>query len=325
MKHFFFPAVVAILCGIHCAVASPVARKAYVMPKLKKGEMKLEKIVPKIEESYFKKNNVKEDKVAEWKYLMIPYELCGKGKNVKSGEKVDYPLYVDELKVHVYIMFDMGRDQKKGAPKYVRLDKEITYVDIPLPKKGQMKEKGSSVQVGMNDTVNAAVFFSPADLAMLSDELVAKKDKAEKVSDVDLDKNIAAVAVEFFHKGEEVTDLENGNGIANKKEYKEKGIIVKPGADQFLTDYWWRKERESVIQMRDISETPFAPFYAQAFPPTSKLYGGSAAAAPSAADTTDTTGMDGGFVPPASTETTVEEEESTKSSSKKKNKKNRNR
>lgn len=330
MKRFFFPAIVAALCGIHCAIASPVARKAYVMPKLKMTELKkFKKITPKVEESYFEsKGKEKPDEGKEWSYIMLPYELCGEGKNVKDGEKIDHPLYVDKLKVHVYVVLDMGMDKKKNAPKFVYLDKEIEYVDIPLPKQGTVRDESSrnskgNLHVGRNEAVNAAVFFSPADMAKLSDELVAKKDKAEKISEVKMDENIAAVAVEFFHKDKEVTFLEQATAITNKTEYREKGIVVKKSIEKYLPKYWWRKERESMIQMRDISETPFAPFYSQAFPPTAKLYGG-AAAGTAADDAPAETATDDGYVPPAATEPITEDEETTKSS-KKKNKKNRNR
>ncbi len=314
MKRFFFPALVAALCGIQCALASPVATKAYVKPLLKASDIKtLTPIQPQVAKEYFNCDKAKKNECPKWYYLMIPYELRGKGQEPKNG-KIDYPLYVDELNVHVYILFDMGRNSKKGTTKYIRLDKEISYVDIMLPDQDKAEKKG------LNKSVNAAVFFSPADMAKLSAEIVKESDKVEKVSQVEkVGERIAAVAVEFFHKGIEVTDL----GGKGSDEYKKKGIVAN-GASTDFTDYWWRKEKESVIQMRDISETPFAPFYSQAFPPTAKLYGGAGpdkSGVPAAEGDTD-----GGYVPATATEGTSSEEPDTgKSSSKKNRKKNRNR
>ena len=69
---------------------------------------------------------------------------------------------------------------------------------------------------------------------------------------------------------------------------------------------WWKKEDKAGIgvRLRAISETPFAPFYAPAFPATKPMYGEASDMSPMPsnpyATTTPTTG---GYTPSSATET----------------------
>ena len=303
MKRFFLPLAVAALCGLGCADAASTALSAEVVPTLKATDAKLLPLQIKrdSEISYFGKTS---DKVEApvWYYVNVPYELRGKGEGPD-----DKPLYVDALDVHIHLAFDMGR-RKKGNNKFVVIDKKIPYVELPLP------DYDSSKKEGLNKNVNAAVFFSPADLAKLSDEIIEKGGKPDKISKVDLSKRLAAVAVEFYYKDVECTDKD----VKKKDDYK-KGVLAKPEGSN-LGDFWWRNEHENVVAPRAISDTPFAPFYAQSFPPTTPLYGtGDSSGSSSSA------ASPGVYIPAAATESTAETgaDVTADDSSKKKGKKRR--
>lgn len=307
MKRFFLPLVITALCGLHQAYAAPDAESAKVELKLKPKDLKFEAIIPRDMDgsSYFTFSKNKKGASPAWFYMPIPYELRGEC-SARDG-KPEYPLYVPELKVHVYCLFDMGKKtsgRSAGQTKYIMIDKEITYVDIPLPAKDSAKKEG------LNKEVYAAVFVSPADAARLGDEATSQNDKADKISKVEFGKNLAAVAVEFRVGEVEVS-------ISEFKKNNPKGI-VKPEYANDLNDGWWKLENKSVIDLKAICETPFAPFYAAVFPPTENLYGASASGAASinsdsSADT---------YVPTAATEN-VPAEETASGSKKKKGKKSR--
>lgn len=308
MKRFFLPLAMTALCGLQQAIAAPDAESVEVELKLKASDAKFLEIVPKdmADANYFNFETRKTPSPA-WFYMPIQYEL--RGECASKDGKPDYPLYVPELKVHVYCLFDMGKKtggKSAGKTKFVMIDKEITYVDIPLP------DRDSSKKEGLNKKVYAAVFVSPADAARLGDEAVSKSDKADKISKVDFGKNLAAIAVEF-----RVGDVEVSIGEFKKK--NPKGIVVKKEYANTLNDGWWKLENTSVIDLKSIAETPFAPFYAAAFPPTANLYGtpDSTSSSGSADSTGDT------YVPSAATEDAPAEEPADTGSKKKKSKKSR--
>lgn len=242
MKRFFLPIVVAALCGVNQASATS-AEYAQAELKLKPSEAQVEQIVPRNE--YFATKDTAKSINPAWHYVRIPYELHGRGRTADKA-----PLYVDELKVHAYLVFAVGKD----GDKLIMLDKEITYVNIPLtPKSGGESE---------NKNVQAAVFISPSDAARICD------DDSSKVAKVDLAGKLAAVAVEFRFKDADCAKPETEVSVLVGKKMKNR-----------LKKDWWKKEDKTGIgvTLRAISETPFAPFYAPAFPPTSPLYGEAAA------------------------------------------------
>lgn len=292
------------LCGLHQAFAAPDAASVEAELKLKASDAKFMEIVPKDmnDANYFNFEKRKAPSPA-WFYMPIPYELRGKCP-AKDG-KPDYPLYVPELKVHVYCLFDMGRKSGGKKTKFVMIDKEITYVDIPLP------DKDSSKKEGLNKKVYAAVFVSPADAARLGNEAVSESDKADKISKVEFGKNLAAIAVEF-----RVGDMEVS--ISDFKTKNPQGIIVKKEYANTLNNGWWKLENKSVIDLKSIAETPFAPFYAAVFPPTANLYGAPAAA--SSSGVADSTGDV--YVPTAATEN-APAEKTAETDGRKKGKKSR--
>lgn len=258
MKRLFLPIAVAALCGLPEAAATS-ADYAQALLTLKPNEAQVEQVVPRAE--YFATKDSGKAINPAWHYVRIPYTLLGR---CRSADKM--PLYVDELKVHAYLVFAVGG---KDSEKLIMLDKEITYVNIPLtPKPGESENKN----------VQAAVFISPSDAARICGAGTSKVDK------VDLSGKLAAVAVEFKFKGADCVKPETEVDVLVNKKMKNR---LKAG--------WWKKEDKNGIgvQLRAISETPFAPFYAPTFPATSPMYGAADAPgsySPSGAPLSGTTG-----------------------------------
>lgn len=263
MKRFFLPIAVAALCGLPQATATS-ADYAQAELTLKAGDAQVEQVVPRTE--YFASKDTAKNINPAWHYVRIPYSLQGKCRGDKT------PLYVDELKVHAYLVFAVGKD----AEKLILVDKEITYVNIPLSPKGDVSE---------NKNVQAAVFISPSDAARICGN------GSSKVEKVDLSGKLAAVAVEFKFKEADCAKPESEPDVLVNKKVKNK---IKKG--------WWKKQDKSGIgvRLRAISETPFAPFYAPTFPATSPMYGDAAGSS----YTSSTAGSTTGYTPSAATETT---------------------
>ena len=266
MKRFFLPIAVAALCGLPEAAAIS-ADYAQAELTLKASDAQVEQVVPRTE--YFGTKDTAKSINPAWHFVRIPYSLQGKSRGDKT------PLYVDELKVHAYLVFAVGKD----GEKLILVDKEITYVNIPLSPKGDVSE---------NKNVQAAVFISPSDAARICGS------GSSKVEKVDLGGKLAAVAVEFKFKDADCGKPEADADVLVNKKMKSK---LKKG--------WWKKEDKAGIgvQLRAISETPFAPFYAPAFPATSPMYG--EASGSSYNSSSSSSGSMSGYTPAAATEPTT--------------------
>ncbi len=263
MKRLLLPLAVAALCGLPQASAVS-ADYAQAELKLKASDAQVEQVVPRSD--YFVTKDTAKAVNPAWHFVRIPYALEGKCRNSS-----DLPLYVDELKVHAYLVFAVGKD----GDKLILLDKEITYVNIPLSPKTDRSE---------NRNVQAAVFISPSDAARIC------ADDSNKVDRVDLKDKLAAVAVEFKFKD-----------AACGKPDTEKDVLVNKKLKNRLKPNWWTKEDKKGIgaKLCSIAETPFAPFYAPAFPPTSPMYGTGSA---SSADVAPTGMSSSDYVPSAATD-----------------------
>ena len=282
MKRISLLLTAAALCGLNqaSAVSADYARAEL---KLKASGAQVEQIVPRAE--YFVSKDTNKAVNPAWHYVRIPYALEGRCRDASK-----LPLYVDELKVHAYLVFTADKEGKK----LIMLDKEITYVNIPLTPKTESSE---------NKNVQAAVFISPSDAARIC------ADESSKVDKVDLKDRLAAVAVEFKFKD-----------ASCLKPDTEQDVLVNKKMKTRLSAQWWTKEDKKGVgaKLCSIAETPFAPFYAPAFPPTSPMYGSSAASA-SVAD----------YVPASATDSSASSTDSTaaegddSADSKKKNKKRR--
>lgn len=289
MKNLLFPIAMAAFCGLPMAFGLNADNARVSLDVSGGGDLRVESVVPM---TIFGGKDAKQsrgDKTTTWQYVTIPVKVEAKCKGDRT------PNFVDELKVHVYAVF--GSD--KGSDP-IMLDKEITYVDIPVSAKGKIAE----------GKMNIGVFISPANASKIMNSN----------SKIELGDKLIAVAVEATFHDSPCLDTDTEPYFVVDSKFKQK-----------LTGAWWKKssnaKNKQGAELSAISETPFAPFYAPVFPPTKPLYGsatgsssytGSTSAADSTAD--DTTTESTGHEPAADTDSTSA---STTSSTGKKSKKNK--
>lgn len=292
MKKYLFPLAVAALCGFPTASALD-AEAVQVTFKAKPGDLKVERLnlpTPGVDIFNGKDMGKRVDDGQMWHFVRIPLTVEGKAKG-KS------PNFIPELKVHIYTVFVAGKGESP-----IMIDKEITYVDVPLtPQSGNGPSK--------ND-INVGVFISPSNAVKILDE----------PNKVDFSNKLAAVAVEATF---------NGASCINKE--VEPAVVISHDLANKLNGTWWKKtaKNKNGAALSSIAETPYAPFYAPMFPATSPMFGGDSpiGVAPSAGDTS--TGMDDTASTPAA-DTTADtsaddstDEATTGKGKKKKNKKNK--
>lgn len=192
--------------------------------------------------------SIKEDYAYTWYMVRIPLQVAA-----RATDKT--PMFVDEMKVTVYVVMMGG----KNADRPFLLKRELTYVDIPL-----------NPRAGADGTVvNVGVFLSPLDAARIC---------GPDVTHPDLSKRLGAVAVlAKFH------DSSCNNTSASPDLIVARELKTKLGEGS-----WWKNEKASSAgaTLKSIAETPFAPYYSPLFPPTSPMYGSAAGAVTSAPDTT---------------------------------------
>lgn len=285
MKKYLFSLAVAALCGMPIASAVD-ADHVRVTFKAKGSELKVESVnmpVPGVDLFNTKRGG---DASQTWHYVRVPLSVEGKAKDADKG-----PNYVDELKVHVYVLFSTGKGETP-----LMLDKEITYVEIPMQ--------------GGKCEMNAGVFISPYN----ANKILGDSGKG------DLSGKLAAVAVDATFKGASCMHTE-----------VEPAVVLSHDLNGKLNGAWWTKkwDNKSGASLSAISETPFAPFYGTLFPATKPLYGSADASGssvmPSSTPSTDYTPSSAtGSDSTDSTATDTTDDSASTGKKGKKNKKNKN-
>ncbi len=198
-----------------------------------------------------------------WQYVSIPLHVEGKLK----GDEAEYPHFISELKLRISLAIAVEDDKGKVKKKPVILQKEVTYVDVPLGKANE-KKLGKSV-------VNVGAFISPASAYKLNRK------------NGDLGKKLVAVAVEATFNGANCNKTKGDTG-----ENPVVGVIVDQSAGKELGEKWWKSagSGSTGAVLNAISETPFAPQYAEhGFPPVRPMYGAAEAGSSSSSSTTPST------------------------------------
>lgn len=245
MKKTIFSLALALFSSAMSAFAVD-AEDVQVTFILKKGEGKVERIMPQMPFLQSKEAKKEKDRVESapidpsWQFVRFPIKVEGRVRGNKRTATL-----VPELKVHMYLVFDKG-DKK---PELILMDKEVTYVDIPL-NLAKQSDRFPSVETA------AAVFISPTD---------AKRICGDNADGNDLSARLVAMAVD--------ASFNTSNCMKADERNKPYAIVnTKKGAT--LKGAWWKKEavNGTGAELRAINETPFAPFYSGAFPATSPLY-----------------------------------------------------
>lgn len=287
MKKYLLPLAVAAF-GSSLTASALDAEHVRVSMKAKGSDLKVETIntpVPGVDVF----NSKRTEASAPWYCIRIPLTVEGIAKNNPTGKG---PTFVDELKVHVYAVFTAGKGEDP-----IMLDKEVTYVDIPL-------SPSNSADKPSKGEMNAGVFISPSNAAKILGE----------PSKIDFGNKLSAVAVEVTYKDSPCI-----------KDDGEQAVVISHDLDSKLNGKWWKKnsKNKSGAVLSAISETPFAPFYAPVFPATSPLFGSATGSVPAVSG-----GEDSGSTYPSSsasdtTSSDATDDTATEDTGKKKGKKNK--
>ncbi len=217
-----------------------------------------------------------------WQYVSIPVNVEGKAKGT---DRDAYPHFIPELKVRISLAVATSDDKGKPTDKLVLLQKDVTYVDVPLAKAARKAGTGEG-------TVNVGVFISPSSAFKL-----APKDGV-------LSKKLVAVAVEATF---------NGSSCNRAKEKANDGICTAVVGDDKegmkRADKWWRKSGGSTsgASLAAISETPFVHQYAGLGMPATRPLFGPAESGSSAAPALSPAPADADSPTPSPTSTTATE------------------
>lgn len=238
------------------------------------------KPVPRSEQASFGVESAAATNECQWQVLNIPVRI-GAGKvTANNGDKAT-PNYVPAMTFHVYLLIDPENATDKSGKaidkkrRPIVLDKEITYVDIPL-KKAQGIRVGEK-QVDSVASINVGVFLSPADIRR-----IVEKDSADyedpKGAKAQPHVKLLAVAMEAKY-----------NDAAcwfRDKTAKEDDIKVSADVKSWLLGGWWKKGSATTrgASLKSINETPFAASFYPTYCATRPMFGsgsGSSVSSPS--------------------------------------------
>jgi len=214
----------------------------------------------------------------QWQVLNIPVRIGARKVKANNGDKVT-PNYVSAMTFHVYLCIDpVNATDKEGKPidkkkRPIVLDKEITYVDIPL-KKAQGATLVGETKTDAVATINVGVFLSPADIRR-----IVEKDSAEyedpKGAKAQPEIKLLAVAME--------AEYNDSKCWFRDKKAKEDDIKVSADIKSWLPDKWWKKGSATTrgASLRSINETPFAASFYPTYCATRPMYGSTPASSDS--------------------------------------------
>lgn len=213
-----------------------------------------------------------------WYAINIPIEIRAMGvATIKSksggGEKREKrpARFVKELKVTAYVLFKKDPDvaDKSSNPDpsdFFLLQKEITYVNIPMEKNikkgGDGFDKGGAAYAKMS----VGLFLSPYSVMKLSG--------SEKIDAVP---RVIGVAIAPTFNGLPCRAIMRRSSKASPMSHvysdHDKKMAKKLGDTQ-----WWKGNTAGHFAAVDaellcISETPWAPYFAAAYPATRPVYG----------------------------------------------------
>ena len=256
-----------------------------------------------------------------WYAINLPIEIKAIGrKESDKGKSEKCPArFVDELTIKAYVLFEKSasaKEKKKGgginAEDFFLLEKEVTYVNIPMEETAKKGGDGfSDVKDGAGfATMSVGLFLSPIDAMKLS----GNPDKFDgKVKAV-------ACAIEPSFKGVPCRTIPKNNADNARDEKisdnKLRVFLEKKGAK------WWKGSTaghysKSSAKLLSIAETPFAASYAPSYPEMKPLFG--EVAPKSAAGGTSTT-EDGAVSATDSTDSTDTTDTTTTTTSSSKSK-----
>ena len=228
-------------------------------------------LIPKKQDGVFKDVKTPLSATAgNWYVVNIPIEIkaIGRKENDKGKNEKCPARFVDELKIKAYVLFENAQAKKSSETKgsnYFLLEKEITYVDIPMEtvaKKGDgFDDKGSGYA-----KMSVGLFISPASAL----KLVDNPDKPEGKP------KVVACAIAPTFKGTPCRGIPKRDAATKSPA----SYVSDPKLDKILikSNQWWKGSTASHFattsaQLLSIAETPWAASYAPTYPAVKPAYG----------------------------------------------------
>lgn len=223
-------------------------------------------------------SSLKDEDQPQWFVVNIPITIAARGKNTDG--KYAPAAYISELTVKAYLLYLSPAGTSK---KYSIVEKEITYVDIPLNTKSVSREGKHDVSI----TNFSVGLFVPRTTVYR----MTGSDDVRDFSKGGNNSRIAGVAVEATYKGAPCVkiDISSGSYGAGATEFSK--LYTSDLKKELGSNKWWKKPElfaAGDVKMLCISETPYAPFYSGYYPATKPMYGAPGTAAGSEAPSTDT-------------------------------------
>lgn len=231
-------------------------------------------------------SSLKDYKDNRWFVFSIP--VCISASKRESANVTKAATLVPELSFKVYLLYkpktskadaSEAKGEKSDAAKYRLLEKEITYVDIPLDR-GVVKKEGSRDAGYAEMSIGLFIPQTVANVMMGDDD----PSKAGSGNDL----QVAAFAIEPKFKGSVCKEV-GVAGVSYSKGKRpfdyiaDKSLerILMPSSSSSKKSNWWDADGKvkghfpvpTAARLLCISETPYAPFYGEAYPATKPLYG----------------------------------------------------
>lgn len=198
---------------------------------------------------------------------------------------------IEELKIKVYLIYttkNLKDKDKKGNHDeskilgYRLMEKEITYVNIPMDKISKKEVGGKDAGDTGYVEMSVGLFLPQASATRITGE----EDPGKATNSSDL--TIVAYAIEPTFKDTACKHVSVSTATLVGKTDREKtdnaqSWSLRSGIDPDMSKAlnsgaWWKEKGRahlipSDVEILCISETPFAPFYATMYPATKPLYG----------------------------------------------------
>lgn len=286
---FLFLAACVGLCPLHAKTAEEANMvKVSLNHKNIVGSQRFSMLGPISSASYFKDVDKRmaltslKDTDKRWFVYNIP--ICISAIKKVSSKTYKAATVVPELTVKVYLLYSSKNNKNSDSAKADKsadasvakwrlLEKEITYVDIPLEHSGTKKE--GSREAGYAE-MSVGVFIPQTVATLMSGD----DDPGKILNGSDL--QIAAFAIVPKFNGEECKEV-GVAGVTYSKAKRPFDYVCDATFERRISSSsknWWQSDSikshftaPEGVRLYCISETPYAPFYGTMYPATKPLYG----------------------------------------------------
>lgn len=249
MKNVLLSMLAAVSCGslTVSALDAKDARVTFEPDAVTSQTVKVEALSAPGGSGFIPTKPLLKNSAVPWQVVNIPVTVEAVGPKNEKG-KEEKPQFISSIDFHIYLAFRTDADGKDSKP--LLLDKEITYVNIPV-------HPGNAVKDYAQNKMYVGVFISPSDALKIK---TTGKDKGI------LDGSLMAVAVEASYNG--------ANCMNTEEKKRERSKILNPADKKEFNGAWWKKKgKTNGVELLSIAETPYAPYYAPFYPAVKPMFG----------------------------------------------------